>query len=167
MTQSNFDYIDSDSDDEEENKFKDKFSVVLSIIDTSLYCDITIKLTLAPSDVLMLSNPIGTLATLTAATNGETGIAFTAGSSAASTASQGTGYTLTNIGFQITCYDMPASYYQAVASVLEAGSVFKLYYPNYKLYYPKKLQIILSSNYTILKNQTYVQFLTEVKNRFF
>jgi hypothetical protein len=26
---------------------------------------------------------------------------------------------------------MPQSYYQAVAGVLEAGSVFKLYYPNY------------------------------------
>ena len=105
-----------------------------SIIDTSLYGDITLEITLAPSDVLMLSNPIGTLATLTAATNGETGIAFTAGSSAASTASQGTGYTLTNIGFQITRYDMPASYYQAVASVLEAGAVFKLYYPNYSVF---------------------------------
>ncbi len=26
---------------------------------------------------------------------------------------------------------MPQSYYQAVAGLLEAGSVFKLYYPNY------------------------------------
>ncbi len=36
-----------------------------------------------------------------------------------------------DIGFQITRYDMSSSYYQDVASVLESGSVFKLYYPNY------------------------------------
>ena len=32
-----------------------------TIIDTSLYGDVTIEITLAPSDVLMLSNPTGTL----------------------------------------------------------------------------------------------------------
>ena len=35
-----------------------------SIIDTSLYGDITIELTLAPAGLLMLSPPVGTLATL-------------------------------------------------------------------------------------------------------
>ena len=63
--------------------------------------------------------------------NTEINIATTVGSAAALTASQGTGYSLSNIGFSITRYDMPSSYYQAVASVLESGSVFKLYYPNY------------------------------------
>ncbi|MEI6628856.1 MAG: hypothetical protein WCN27_05600, partial [Alphaproteobacteria bacterium] len=105
-----------------------------SIIDTSLYGDITIEITLAPSDVLMLSSPIGTLATLASTTNAEVGIATTVGAAAALNASQGIGYTLSNIGFQITRYDMPSSYYQAVASVLEAGAVFKLYYPNYSVF---------------------------------
>ena len=102
-----------------------------SIIDTSLYGDITIEITLAPSDVLMLSPATPALTTYASATNNETGIATTLGTTAALTASQGTGYTLSNIGFQIVRYDMPQSYYQAVAGVLEAGSVFKLYYPNY------------------------------------
>jgi len=102
-----------------------------SIIDTSLYGDITIEITLAPSDVLMLSPATPALTSYASATNNETGIATTLGTTAALTASQGTGYTLSNIGFQIVRYDMPQSYYQAVAGVLEAGSVFKLYYPNY------------------------------------
>ena len=49
-------------------------------------------------------------------------------------AAQGTGYTLSDIGFQITRYDMPSTYYSAVASVLEGGAVFKLYYPNYSTF---------------------------------
>ena len=108
-----------------------------SIIDTSLYGDITIEITLAPSDVLMLSAPVGTLAPTNYAsslTNGETGLSTTIGTAAASVVGTGTGYTLSNIGFQITRYDLPSSYYQAVASVLESGAVFKLYYPNYSAY---------------------------------
>jgi hypothetical protein len=53
---------------------------------------------------------------------------------AAATASQGTGYSLSNIGCQIVRYDMPQSYYQAVAGVLESGAVFKLFYPNYSVF---------------------------------
>jgi hypothetical protein len=102
-----------------------------SIIDTSLYGDITIEITLAPSDVLMLSPVTPALTSYASATNNEVGIATTVGATAAATAAQGTGYTISNIGFQIVRYDMPQSYYQAVAGVLEAGSVFKLYYPNY------------------------------------
>ena len=105
-----------------------------SIIDTSLYGDITIELTLAPSDCLILSAPVGTLATYASATNGEVGLTTTVGSAAAATEPQGTGYNLSNIGFQITRYDMPASYYNAVASVLESGAVFKLYFPNYSTF---------------------------------
>jgi len=102
-----------------------------SIIDTSLYGDITIEITLAPSDVLMLSPITPALISYASAVNNEVGISTAVGTTAGTTASQGTGYTLSNIGFQIVRYDMPQSYYQAVAGVLEAGSVFKLYYPNY------------------------------------
>ncbi len=65
-----------------------------SIIDTSLYGDITIEITLAPSDVLMLSPATPALTTYAAATNNEIGISTVAGTTAAATASQGTGYTL-------------------------------------------------------------------------
>ena len=98
----------------------------------------------------MLSPTTGTLATYTPSVlNSETGIYITVGSTAALTNSQGTGYSLSNIGFQITRYDMPSSYYQAVASVLEAGSVFKLYYPNYSSFLstaqslPKRLLVLI------------------------
>jgi hypothetical protein len=102
-----------------------------SIIDTSLYGDITIEITLAPSDVLMLSPATPALISYAAVANNEIGISTGAGTAVGSTPSQGTGYTLSDIGFQIVRYDMPQSYYQAVAGVLESGAVFKLYYPNY------------------------------------
>ena len=73
----------------------------------------------------MLSPVTPTLATYSATSNNEVGITTTVGSSASLTASQGTGYTLSSIGFQIVRYDMPQSYYQAVAGVLESGAVFK------------------------------------------
>jgi hypothetical protein len=79
----------------------------------------------------MLSPTTPALTSYASATNNETGIATAVGTTAASTPSQGTGYTLSDIGFQIVRYDMPQSYYQAVAGVLESGAVFKLYYPNY------------------------------------
>ena len=79
-----------------------------SIIDTSLYGDITIELTLAPCDCLMLS-PVPVLTAFTAATNTETNTASVAGTAAALTASQGTGYSLSEIGFSISRFDMPSS----------------------------------------------------------
>ena len=84
--------------------------------------------------MLLLSPPVGTLATYTSATNTEINLATTAAATAAATAAQGTGYILDNIGFQITRYDMPSTYYSAVASVLEGGAIFKLYYPNYSTF---------------------------------
>jgi hypothetical protein len=59
-----------------------------SIIDTSLYIDNTIEITLAPSDVLMLSPTTPALISYASATSNETGIATTVGSAAALTVSQ-------------------------------------------------------------------------------
>ena len=72
----------------------------------------------------MLSPLTPTLTSYAAVTNNEVGITTTVGTAVGSTASQGTGYTLSNIGFQIVRYDMPQSYYQAVAGVLESGAGF-------------------------------------------
>ena len=56
----------------------------------------------------MLSPPIGTFTTYVSATNTETNLATTAAAAtAAAVAANGTGYTLADIGFQITRYDMP------------------------------------------------------------
>ena len=52
------------------------------------------------------------------AVNNELNLSTGVGTAAASTASQGTNYSLSSIGFQIVRYDMPQSYYQAVAGVL-------------------------------------------------
>ena len=105
-----------------------------TIIDTSLYGSVVVEITLAPAGVLMLSPPVGTLATYSSTTNTEVNLTTTAGVAAAAVPANGTGYTLSNIGFQITRYDMPQSYYDAVASVLQSGAVFKLYYPNYSVF---------------------------------
>ena len=67
-------------------------------------------------------------------TNPELNLSIAQTSTVAALAAQGTGYTLDNIGFQITRYDMPSTYYSAVASVLEGGAIFKLYYPNYSTF---------------------------------
>ena len=82
----------------------------------------------------MLSPATPTLTSYVSATNNEIGIATAVGETPALKSSQGTGYSLSNISFQIVRYDMPQSYYQAVAGVLESGAVFKLYYPNYSVF---------------------------------
>lgn len=102
-----------------------------TIIDTSLYGDITIEITLAPDSCLMLGGTVPTSITSVNNASSETGIAIASNAGTALINSEGTGYSITNIGFQIVRYDMPGSYYSAVASLLESGSVFKLYYPNY------------------------------------
>jgi hypothetical protein len=83
----------------------------------------------------MLSPPVGTLASYTSVTNTETNLSTTASTAtAAAVASQGNGYKLEDVSFQITRYDMVQSYFDAVASVLQSGAVFKLYYPNYSIF---------------------------------
>ena len=59
----------------------------------------------------MLSPPVGTLASYASATNTEVNLSTTVGEAAAAKAQQGTGYTLDSIGFQITRYNMPSTYY--------------------------------------------------------
>jgi hypothetical protein len=64
-----------------------------------LYGDITIEITFAPSDVLMSSPVTPALISCASATSNETGIATTVGTAPALITSQGTGYTLSDIGF--------------------------------------------------------------------
>ena len=64
------------------------------IIDTSLYGDITIEITLATSEVLMLSNPTGTTISYASTANSENGVTFAAGSAVGATNGAGTGYTI-------------------------------------------------------------------------
>jgi hypothetical protein len=50
-------------------------------------------------------------------------LATTAGGSLAVNPTQGTGYTLDSIGFQITRYDMSSTYFDGFASALQSGAV--------------------------------------------
>ena len=94
-----------------------------SIIDTSLYGQVDIEINLAPAGILMLSPPVGTLTAFAPVANTEINLTGTTGTTAATTAAQGNGYIIDNIGMQITRYDMPSTYYAAVASVLEGGAI--------------------------------------------
>jgi hypothetical protein len=116
-----------------------------NVIDTSIYGQVDIEITLAPAGVLMLGAAISS-ATVTQVTagNSEIGVATVGGSGTTATvAVEGTSYTLSNISFSITRYDMPSSYYDAVRSVLQSGATYKFYYPNYSCF-----QGIASSNKT-------------------
>ena len=106
-----------------------------NVIDTSIYGQVDIEITLAPAGVLMLGAAISTVTAtaLTAATS-EIGVATTGGAGAGAVAVEGTSYTLSNISFSITRYDMPSSYYDAVRSVLQSGATYKFYYPNYSCF---------------------------------
>ena len=55
---------------------------------------------MAPASVLMLSPPVGTLASITAVTNTEVNVATGANTTVGAVAAQGTGYTLSDIGFK-------------------------------------------------------------------
>jgi hypothetical protein len=68
-----------------------------SIIDTSLYGEVTIELTLAPPGVLMLSPPVGALIANASVPNTEINLSTTAGASVALNPAQGTGYILSDI----------------------------------------------------------------------
>ncbi len=116
-----------------------------NVIDTSIYGQVEIEITLAPAGKLMLGAAISS-ATVTALTTStsEIGVATPGGSGTTSlVAAEGTSYSLSNISFSITRYDMPSSYYDAVRSVLQSGATYKFYYPNYSCF-----QGIASSNKT-------------------
>ena len=49
-------------------------------------------------------------------------------------ASESAQFVLSSIGFNIVRMDMPSYWYEALANVLAAGTVYKLYYPNYQIF---------------------------------
>ncbi len=82
-----------------------------------------------------LSPPIGTFTTYATVKNTEINLDTTAiGATTGAVAATSTSYTLSDIGFRITRYDMPQSYFDAVTSVIQGGAIFKLYYPNYSTF---------------------------------
>ena len=108
------------------------------IIHTDMYGQIDIEITLDQAGILMLGAATGTAAagsldsTLSSTNYQFLGdIATTNGGAVSAEAAQ---YVLSNIGFNIVRMDMPSYFYEAMANVLAAGSLHKLYYPNYQIF---------------------------------
>lgn len=107
-------------------------SASTQIIDTTLLGTVSIIITLAPSTILM-NGPAPPAAdnALTAANNdGNFDIAAQTARTAA-LAAQPANYTIKDINLTIDRYHMPEAFYQAQASLLSSGSVYKLWFPNY------------------------------------
>lgn len=108
-------------------------SASTQIIDTTLLGTVSIIITLAPSTILMLG--IDAPAREGAATTpdclgGALQVAQRAANGGA-VAAEAINYTLTNVNLTIDRYHMPEAFYQAQASLLSSGSIYKLWFPNY------------------------------------
>ena len=117
-----------------------------------MYGQIDIEITLANAGILMLGVDPGsttvTALTATAPSGAVPAYNVSGFTDSVNLASQGTpataittavsaespGYSLSNIGFSIIRYDMPAPFYEAMRNVLTSGAVYRLYYPNYSIF---------------------------------
>jgi hypothetical protein len=109
-----------------------------NIIHTDMYGQIDIEITLDQAGILMLgAAPVaaaaGTLDTTLSSTNYQF-LGDIATSNGAVVAAESAQYVLSSIGFNIVRMDMPSYFYEAMANVLAAGTVYKLYYPNYQIF---------------------------------
>ncbi len=106
-----------------------------SIIDTSMFGQIDLEITLASSGVLGLgkSPTAGAIATLAFdATSNEIGIAIPAAAAVtAAIAAEGTSYKLSDISFSMVRYDLPKAVTDAMTAVLASGSVYQYWFPSY------------------------------------
>ena len=109
-----------------------------NIIHTDMYGQIDIEITLDQAGILMLGQATaaagaGALDSTLNSTNYQFlgDIATINGAAVTAEAAQ---YVLSNINFNIVRMDMPAYFYEAMANVLAAGTVYKLYYPNYQIF---------------------------------
>ena len=104
-----------------------------SIIDTSMFGQIDIEITLAGAGVLGLG-AIPAAATLTAVTaaNSEIGVAIpSANAVTAAIASEGTSYKLSDINFTMVRYDLPKAVTDAMTAVLASNAVYQYWFPSY------------------------------------
>jgi len=104
-----------------------------SIIDSQMFGDIQLEITLAGAGVLMLgaSPEAAVLAAVTAA-NSDCGAAVVGGAQVvAAIAAEGSSYKLSNISFSVVRYDLPQTVFDAMSSVLASGAIYQYWYPNY------------------------------------
>ena len=123
----------NDQDDYTIRNWLGFFQGSTSIIDTSMFGQIDIEITLAPSGVLGLGAPTSNadLAAVTAASS-EVGIAIPGALKvAAAVAAEGTSYKLSDISFTMVRYDLPKAITDAMTSVLASNAVYQYWFPSY------------------------------------
>lgn len=107
-------------------------SASTQIIDTTLLGTVSIIITLAPSTILMNgASPPAADNALTAANNDANFDIAAQTARTVALAAQTANYTVKDINLTIDRYHMPEAFYQAQASLLSSGSVYKLWFPNY------------------------------------
>jgi len=104
-----------------------------SIIDTSMFGQIDLEITLAGSGVLMLGKKTdATTIAVVAEADSEIGIAIPAVAAAATVlAAEGTSYKLSDITFNMVRYDLPKAVTDAMTAVLASNSVYQYWFPSY------------------------------------
>ena len=106
-----------------------------SIIDTSMFGQIDLELTLAGSGVLGLGAPTlnaDLAAVAYNAVSNEIGVAIPASLKvAAAIAAEGTSYKLSDISFTMVRYDLPKAITDAMTSVLASNAVYQYWFPSY------------------------------------
>jgi len=125
----------NDQDDYTIRNWLGFFQGSTSIIDTSMFGQIDIEITLAPAGVLGLGKApaAGALASLAfdAASN-EIGVAIPAAAAlTAAIAAEGTSYKLSDINFTFVRYDAPKAVTDAMTSVLASNAVYQYWFPSY------------------------------------
>ena len=123
----------NDNDDYSIRNWIGWFQGSTSIIDTSMFGQIDLEITLAPAGVLGLGKPVEAvdLAAISAA-NSEIGVAIASSTKvAAAIAAEGTNYKLTDISFSMVRYDLPKTITDAMTAVLASGAIYQYWYPSY------------------------------------
>jgi hypothetical protein len=104
-----------------------------SIIDTSMFGQIDLEISLAPAGVLMLGKKpdATTIANITQA-NSEIGLDIPSVATHGSIlAAEGTSYKLSDITFNMVRYDLPRAVTDAMTAVLASNAVYQYWFPSY------------------------------------
>ena len=123
----------NDQDDYTIRNWLGFFQGSTSIIDTSMFGQIDLEITLAPSGILGLgiATTANDLAAVTAG-NSEIGIAIPAAAKVtAAVPAEGTSYKLSDISFSVVRYDLPKTVTDAMTAVLASNAVYKYWFPSY------------------------------------
>ena len=123
----------NDQDDYTIRNWLGFFQGSTSIIDTSMFGQLDLEITLAPAGVLMLGKApdATTIANVTDA-NSEIGIDIPSVATNTTTiTAEGTSYKLSDISFNVVKYDLPRAVTDAMTAVLASGSVYQYWFPSY------------------------------------